>query len=247
MNRQLHTRQNGFSLVELMVALTISLILLAGILQILLGNRQSMDVQRAEADLQDNARLARFATERVIARAGYRVDPDKTTERLFPGTEGKDDAPDFPTGAVVSGDNKTITVRFWVNDDFRGCDSSTPETNKPASFRIEVKDGALRCGLIAPDHNPQPLTPDNSVAVFLIQYGLDTTGDHAVNTYAKTPEGGIVRSVRLQILLKSDVNVLPMPEQRHYALADGSIYTTPDNRLAYQMVDQTIALRNALP
>lgn len=234
-------QQSGFSLVELMVALTISLILLAGILQILLGNRQSMAVQRTEAELQDNARLARFVTENIIARAGYRVDPDKSVERLFPKTESTDDGqPGFPTGAIVSGDNQAARVRFWANNDFRGCDGGAPANTKATVFKIWVKDGALRC-------NDQPLTPNNSVAKFLVQYGLDTTGNNAADTYASTPSGGAVLSLRLQILLKSDADVLPSPEIRRYALADGSTYPTADNRLAYQMVDQTIALRNALP
>lgn len=241
MNIPASRQQHGFSLVELMVALTISLILLAGILQILLGNRQSMAVQRTEAELQDNARLARFVTERIIARAGYRVDPGKSVEFLFPNTEDTDAGdPGFPTGTIVSGDNHAVRVRFWVNSDFHGCDNSNPASSKPAVFKISVEDGALRC-------NDQPLTPDNSVAKLLVQYGLDTDGDHSVNRYANTPSGGAVLSVRLQILLQSDADVLPTPAKRRYDLADGSVYTTPDNRLAYQMVDQTTALRNALP
>lgn len=238
MKNRARQQQNGFSLVELMAALTISLILLAGILQILLGNRQSMDVQRAEANLQDNARLAQFVTEHIIARAGYRLDPGEAAERAFPVNDGLG----YSTGAVVSGNSHTLNVRFEANGDFSDCQNHPLGANAPEtkSFTFSLDGGSLKC-------DNRPLTPDDSVAMFLVQYGIDTTGDNSVNTYANTPDGADVRSVRLQILLKSDGNVLPTPAKRSYELANGNVYTTSDNRLAYQMIDQTIALRNTLP
>lgn len=53
-----HTRQTGVTLVELMVAMTVSLILLAGVLQIFQANRQSYRVQEALARTQENGRFA---------------------------------------------------------------------------------------------------------------------------------------------------------------------------------------------
>lgn len=238
MNMQNRQQQRGFSLVELMVAMAVSLILLAGILQILLGNQQSMKAQEAEATLQDNARLAAFMTENIIARAGYRVDPAQAIERAF----GSDDDNSFETGEVVSGNSESLTVRFEANGDFRNCKSKLLGENSPenAVFTLSLEDGALKC-------NGYSLTPENSVELFLVQYGLDTDGDNAVNTYADKPGNDPVLSIRIQILLNSDSAVLPEPEERRYSLADGETHNTGTNRLAYQMVDQTIALRNVLP
>ncbi|MAT65871.1 MAG: pilus assembly protein PilW [Gammaproteobacteria bacterium] len=51
-------RQRGITLVELMVALTVSLILLAGVLQIFQANRQSYRVQEGLSRMQENGRFA---------------------------------------------------------------------------------------------------------------------------------------------------------------------------------------------
>ena len=45
-------RSNGFSLVELMVAMTISMILMAGVVQIFSGSKASYITQEGTAELQ---------------------------------------------------------------------------------------------------------------------------------------------------------------------------------------------------
>ncbi|MFC1748855.1 PilW family protein [Pseudomonadota bacterium] len=50
--------QQGFSLVEMMVAITISLILLAGVLQIFMSSKQANRMQEAMSRLQENGRFA---------------------------------------------------------------------------------------------------------------------------------------------------------------------------------------------
>ncbi|MBK9132341.1 MAG: PilW family protein [Gammaproteobacteria bacterium] len=65
-------RQRGLSLVELMVAITISLILLAGVVQIFLSSKTSYRLLEATSRVQENGRFAvGFITEDV-RMAGYR-------------------------------------------------------------------------------------------------------------------------------------------------------------------------------
>ncbi len=63
-------RQSGLSLVELMVAITIGVILLAGVLQIYLGSKQSYRVQEATSRLQENGRFAIEFLGRDVRDAG---------------------------------------------------------------------------------------------------------------------------------------------------------------------------------
>ncbi len=63
--------QRGLSLVELMVAVAISLLLLAGVLQIFIGSRQTYTVQDGMARLQENARYALDRISQDISRTGY--------------------------------------------------------------------------------------------------------------------------------------------------------------------------------
>lgn len=50
--------QSGFSLIEIMVALTLSLFLIVGMIQLLIGNKQSYRVHEAQSRIQENGRFA---------------------------------------------------------------------------------------------------------------------------------------------------------------------------------------------
>jgi len=50
-------RQTGLSLIELMIAMTLSLILLTGVVQLFIGNKKSFDITRDLSDLQENGRM----------------------------------------------------------------------------------------------------------------------------------------------------------------------------------------------
>ena len=61
----------GFSLVELMVALVISLFLLAGVIQVFLGSKQTYTLNEGVARLQENVRYAFDRMSADLAAAGY--------------------------------------------------------------------------------------------------------------------------------------------------------------------------------
>ncbi len=63
--------QKGLSLVELMVAVTIGLILLAGVIQIFTSNKQAYRVQSAMARVQENGRLAMQLLTQDIRMADF--------------------------------------------------------------------------------------------------------------------------------------------------------------------------------
>ena len=64
-------KQNGLSLVELMVAIVLGLILVAGIIELFVNNRQVYRVQDAQSRLQENGRYAMNVLSQSIERAGY--------------------------------------------------------------------------------------------------------------------------------------------------------------------------------
>jgi type IV pilus assembly protein PilW len=68
---RLHRGCKGFSLVELMVALVITLILLAGIAQIFLGSKKSFTIQESLGRMQENGRYATEVLIQDLRRAGY--------------------------------------------------------------------------------------------------------------------------------------------------------------------------------
>ena len=52
------TKQHGMSLVEVMIAITVGLILVAGLVQFFVGNKRSYQVLEAVNGLQENGRYA---------------------------------------------------------------------------------------------------------------------------------------------------------------------------------------------
>ena len=66
-----HTHCRGFSMVELMIAMVITLILLAGIGQIFLSSKKSYTIQGSLSRIQESGRYAMDVLTQDLRRAGY--------------------------------------------------------------------------------------------------------------------------------------------------------------------------------
>ena len=64
-------RARGLTLVELMVAITVALILLAAVIQLFVGNKQAYRLQEGSAGLNENSRFARQQLEYALRMAGH--------------------------------------------------------------------------------------------------------------------------------------------------------------------------------
>jgi type IV pilus assembly protein PilW len=106
-------RQQGLSLVELMVALLIGLVLLAGVFQIYLSGRQSAHAQEDLARMQENGRYAMDLITQDLRRAGYwGGNADATQITGLPGRVA-------PDGTCTTNDDWVRMVErrvFGVND-----------------------------------------------------------------------------------------------------------------------------------
>jgi len=69
--QNMSTRQNGLSLIELMVAMVLGLLLMSGVVSIFLSAKQGYVNQDATSQLQENARFALDMMTREIRMAGY--------------------------------------------------------------------------------------------------------------------------------------------------------------------------------
>jgi type IV pilus assembly protein PilW len=74
------TRQRGFSLVELSIAMLIALFLLGGLVTLVMGTRRTSATQTALGQLQDNQRIAMTLIANVVQKAGYF--PNPVTQQL---------------------------------------------------------------------------------------------------------------------------------------------------------------------
>ncbi len=70
--RQLqHKTQQGLSLIELLIAMTLGLLLISGMIAVFAGNKHSSDLNSAMADIQENARFALDNIASEIRMSGF--------------------------------------------------------------------------------------------------------------------------------------------------------------------------------
>ena len=92
---------SGFSIVEIMVGLVISSILMAGIIDIYISNKQTYRMQEALSQVQENGRAAIDLLAQDVRMAGYQGCANiKSTEPLTYLTSG---VPDFTLATVIGG------------------------------------------------------------------------------------------------------------------------------------------------
>jgi len=145
-----HTdRQAGFSLVELMVAMTISLFLLAGVVQIFLGSKQSYRVNDGLSRLQENARFAFDHIAQDLDAGGYMgcndsADVDRNNDLLLTNAL---------TNAVATGYN-------FANP-LDGTDNTGPNGSDTLNIRRAVTSSAVPLAASMPDAT-SPITLDDT-------------------------------------------------------------------------------------
>lgn len=71
MNRHTHQRQGGLTIVEIMVAMVLSLVLMAGVLQVFVGSKNTYRVNDAMSRLQEDGRMGLEYLSRDVRMAGY--------------------------------------------------------------------------------------------------------------------------------------------------------------------------------
>lgn len=265
--------QAGMSLVELMIAMTLGLLLLAGLIQIFVSAKTSYLVQDAVARIEANSRFSLDTLTTNIRLAGYKTDPWEDSETVFTATTL------FPTaGQYISGSDGGVSGSDQINIRYRGsvdaagvadgrvldCDgTAVGDTTVELSFSLSGSD--LICtinGVV-----PAVVIADNVINMQIL-YGEDTTNDGSANKYNKVPSGDVV-SVKLGLVFSSESNLASNPISLpslsdnpmnamfdHDADGDPDLFkstgssnfdsrTAPDKRI-YKVYATTITLRNSV-
>jgi type IV pilus assembly protein PilW len=130
-----HTHQLGISMVEILVALVISLFLLGGIVQVYIGNKASYTFTDNIGRIQENGRFAMDTLTQDLRMAGFWgcaiFDPDDTaniTNNLDPNGTGYDpELYDFLLQGAIEGTE---------NDGLNGSDSVSLRGSKPMQVNV---------------------------------------------------------------------------------------------------------------
>ncbi len=257
---KLNQLQYGFTMVELLVAMTIGLFLVAGVFQMFVANKQSSRIQNNLSHVQENGRFAISEIGRVLRMAGLKSDPTDTTtfttvanvaitgvDNASPGADNisvsfQGVAGSAGAGGVVD----CLGTRFF---------STTPATTITNQFYLANDANGVRSlfctetTAVAP--TPQPLV--GNVSDMQITYGVDTIGNGDASYYvdattvaagtAGVPDWSRVVSVHISLLVVSQQDGVTTTAQSYKF--EGASVTATDNRL-YKVFSITVALRNRL-
>jgi len=186
----------GFTLVELMVTISIALFLLGGLVTILQTVRRTYASQQAQVQLQDQQRFAVTLLTDVIQSGGYFDNPTgDTILSALPAV-----APNFGSGqaffgtqgAVLPAAGDTIYVRFRTapGDGIINCSGSSNATGIEQvyvnEFYVNPGTGQLMCVLTTPAGPQAPVPLVSGVANLQIYYGVKRAvpaSDYNVDTY----------------------------------------------------------------
>lgn len=186
---RLPSKQRGFTLIEILVALLISLFLLVGLYTLETGTRKTNSNQTALTQLQDEERLAMSLLNDVIQEAGYY--PDATTNAnnsvSFPVTAT------FPnSGAnaaqMISGFHSsaapgdTLAVQFMsnLNDSIITCAGTTNAAGNGTIYsNVFNVNGSSQLQCSVNGAAPVPLV--SGVTNFQVLYGVATTSPSTLN------------------------------------------------------------------
>jgi len=200
--------QQGFSLVEMMVAITLGLLILLAISSIYLGSRQTFRMQDDNARLQETGRFALEVLGRSIRQAGFWNMPISpvATATAFGGTA--------ITGVNGSGSTAdTVTVQYDGLTNDRDCEGNALGANAVVQDAYRLNNNELQCDGNADgtvDH--QALVSD--IEDVQILYGIDTTNDQSADRYVAAPGNWAqVVSARVCVQARSPNSVNNAPQR----------------------------------
>lgn len=253
MTASIHRDQRGLTLVEIMVAITISLLLLAGVIQIFSGTKSSYNLQNGLGRMQENGRYAMDMLARDIGMAGfYSIPADFLTKVPFPiiaANTADNVTPNVDLGLTVASGQASdiIEITYIANSDCLGNDTSAGGV---AVNRYFLQGTDLMC-LGNGSNTPQILA--EGVENMQILYGLDTTNDSGTadpDTIAEryvsagnVADWSSVVSVRIALLINT-VDSVGGEDTGIYALLDAPPIGPIEDKLGRKVFTRTILLRN---
>jgi len=220
------SRQSGLSIVELMVALVLSLVVMFVTTSIYVSNKQTYRYLDQYSLVQENGRFAIYFLREHILKAGF------PREVIDP----------FPT---VPTDDNTVIVQYRSGVDCLGTPiPPAPPALPVATSTLRVVGNQLVCTTAATPPVTGVLV--DGIETMHVVYGEDTTGDDTANTYAirtAVSDWNNVVSVRVALVAVGEPNSLDVAQSVTFNL-NGNAYSPSADRTPRRVFKTTIPLRN---
>jgi type IV pilus assembly protein PilW len=260
----LPSRQNGVSLIELMVAMVIGLFLILGVTQIFISNQRTYLFQQGQMGNQENGRFALAILSQELLKAGYR----SSLGTVIPADNSLNGCT-FPPGAsVVALSETSLCIQYQARSKL---DVTCQGTALPAGDRDSI---AVPYSATAVPSAPRPKIVERisldlankaitcttgttsqqlvtGVQDLRFEYGSDPSDPKSVSIFSTAPPTGIIAAVRFSALMQSPGTSIIRDNTAAVAAAlkewNGRYGTTySDTSSIYQIVQGTIMVRNQM-
>ena len=180
-------RQQGLGMIEVMIALTIGLVLLAGVASVFTSMRRTAHDAEALSKVQNQQRQAMYFMHLAVSGLGYIATPlTSSATSLFPVT-GNFLAGQTLLGTGSNAGTDTLSVRFSAstNGGQQGCSSSLTAGHVYIDS-YSISGGYLRCietDSTAGTGPSSPILLVPGLAGMNILYGVDSDGSGSTTQY----------------------------------------------------------------
>ena len=241
-------KHSGFTLVEMMIALTLGLVILLVIGTVFVSSNQTFRVQEDNARIQESGRFALEVIGRSIKQAGLADIPFTGFKVAFAGT-----AVDGSDGGIGVADTLIVQHDGVVGEsDCEGTAVTAAGNIIQNYFNVDAANAQLRCdGEISaapavPGAAPLGVVLAENVEDLQIQYGIDTVGDQSANQYVGTPaDWGQVITARVCVLVRSDKTNIATAGN-NYRDCNGNLAAVPADGRLRRAFSATFNLRNRI-
>lgn len=250
--------EQGYSLAELMIAITLSFIILGGTLQLFFNSKQIYLLSGAYSQLQENGRFITQYLSRIISLSGYRSAPSDTQFQaqtaIFSNT-----APYLfvSTGSGLNGSD-VLTIRYQGSGNgsgtpdgaVRDCLNQPIDANVIATSIFSINSSyQLQCQALNPSASPSNASGIlvDGVENMKILLGEDLDDDLSADRYVPGSYSGLnlsnIVGLRMALLLRSNNDVKTKATSQTYKLAGTSFIPTADKKIR-QPFYFSVQLRN---
>lgn len=232
-------KQNGFSMVELMIGLTLSLILLAGISSVFLSSQRGYRLQNGIAVLHENGRAVLDLLTQELLMAG------------FPQSDAIDAI--LPAGTTDGGNGSDqVTVQYEADADCRGVQPPVYANGKRyARNQFAIQNGVLVCTALDEAGvalGAVELMPN--VVNLQILYGVDgdaTDNMTRASRYVRADnvaDWSSVVAVRFALLIATGETIATDRDTQTYNLLNQVTVAAANDTQRRRLFTSTVLLRN---
>ncbi|MGJ8581160.1 MAG: PilW family protein [Psychromonas sp.] len=241
----------GFSLVELMIALLVSLFILAGLFYSVMGDMRSYESARSTQGLVTKGRMAIQTVRLYIQQAGFRDSTALKNETTFSAdTSSAGEAWEY--GQIIQGmtssseiddekaDSDILVVRFLgaVEDGIVSCEGDDLDETTSNEVILYVNTSNQ---LMCQDNDDDPVLLDENIEFMELLYG--TEDDYQYFTASEVSDWTEINRVKVGLLISEDVSAHGLTNSNEYTIFNQTISAANDTNYR-NVVMETVIISN---